>query len=154
MPHSRRKFDSSKSGYQLIQTALDLKSQYNGQMTPKQPELKYRRPEFWDIPPVSHLYPNISHPSRRLFNNVHSTFLLTLKQKTQTDNTTFHHTISFLLLFRIIFLKSIHSFRFYIARRSKEPLLEVYISPIHILVRHCYWSVLSVQNIVMTRGCL
>lgn len=43
------------SGYHLIQTALDLKSQYKGgiQDTTTPVELMQRRPEFWDIPPVS-----------------------------------------------------------------------------------------------------
>jgi hypothetical protein len=45
------------SGYQLIQTALDLKSQYKGgiQNATTPVVLKKRRPKFWDVPPVSRL---------------------------------------------------------------------------------------------------
>lgn len=49
----QNRFFGRSSGYQLIQTALDLKSQYKGttQNAVTVVELKRRRPEFWDVPP-------------------------------------------------------------------------------------------------------
>jgi len=41
------------SGYQLVQTALDLKQEYNGEQTrPGKPHFAQKRYEFWDVPPV------------------------------------------------------------------------------------------------------
>lgn len=41
------------SGYQLVQTALDLKHEYIGpEKTPKPPNAAFKRREFWDVPPV------------------------------------------------------------------------------------------------------
>ncbi|KAL9708656.1 Gypsy retrotransposon integrase-like protein 1 [Leucoagaricus gongylophorus] len=50
---TQNRFFGKSSGYHLIQTALDLKSQYKGgiQDTTTPVELMQRRPEFWDIPP-------------------------------------------------------------------------------------------------------
>ncbi|EKM75560.1 hypothetical protein AGABI1DRAFT_79697 [Agaricus bisporus var. burnettii JB137-S8] len=60
------RFFGKSSGYQLIQTALDLKSQYNGtRMTCKHPELKYRRPQFWDIPPYISFNPDTEDTERK-----------------------------------------------------------------------------------------
>ncbi|KAJ3561273.1 hypothetical protein NP233_g10294 [Leucocoprinus birnbaumii] len=46
----QNRFFGKSSGYHLIQTALDLKSQYKGSVTTPS-ELKRRRNEFWEIPP-------------------------------------------------------------------------------------------------------
>jgi hypothetical protein len=41
------------SGYQLVQTALDLKQEYTGEQTkPGKPPFAQKRHEFWDVPPV------------------------------------------------------------------------------------------------------
>lgn len=70
------------SGYQLVQTALDLKQEYTGEIIPKNKSLlPMKRYEFWDIPSVRmHVY-IMSHDT---FLSVYSSGL----QQTQIANQT------------------------------------------------------------------
>ncbi|PFH53689.1 hypothetical protein AMATHDRAFT_73129 [Amanita thiersii Skay4041] len=48
-PHNR--FFGKSSGYQLVQTALDMKNEYTGNKILRKPVLSSKRSEFWNMPP-------------------------------------------------------------------------------------------------------
>ncbi|KDR67576.1 hypothetical protein GALMADRAFT_258255 [Galerina marginata CBS 339.88] len=73
-PQQNRFFGKS-SGYQLIQTALDLKQEYTGEKVKLEPGtslLPLKRPQFWDIPswiesdPEKEEHPSYTYPDEDL----------------------------------------------------------------------------------------
>lgn len=47
------RFFGKSSGVMLIQTAIDLKNEYTGEDSIRHPTFTSKRPEFWDVSPVS-----------------------------------------------------------------------------------------------------